>query len=92
MTVNMQRLWLSSPALGSCIPNLGRFLAINSLVKIDYLENTFTSQDITPLDICYPILDVRSPVTVEILFSQVRPFLALLLNLGYFGHLEPAST
>ena len=37
----MQQIWLSSPALGSCIPNLGRFLASNNLVKIDNLEQYF---------------------------------------------------
>ena len=39
--VNMRQLWLSSPALGSWIPNLGRFLASNKLTKIHYLVNNF---------------------------------------------------
>ena len=88
----MQQLRLSSPALGSCIPNLGYFLASNNLVKSENLENTFTGREISPLAICHPNISVRSPFTFEILFSQVRPFLALLLNLGHFGHFSPAST
>ena len=72
----MQQLWLSYPALGICIPNLGSFKASNNLVKIDTLENPFTGQDINPLDICHPNISVRNPVTVEIIFSQVHPVLA----------------
>ena len=87
----MRQLWLSSPALGSCITNLGRFLASNNLAKSDSLDNPFTNQEITPLDIYHPNLSVRSSVTVEILSSQVRSFFALLLNLGHFGHFGPAS-
>ena len=41
ITVNMQKLWLSSPALGICIPNLGYLLASNNLAKIDNLEKYF---------------------------------------------------
>ena len=37
----MRQLWLLSPALGSCMTNLGRFLASNNLAKIDNLEKTF---------------------------------------------------
>ena len=59
---------------------------------MDNMENPFMGREITPLDICHPNFSVRSPVTVDILFSQVRPFLDLLLNLGHFGKLEPAST
>ena len=87
----MQQLWLSSPELGGCIPNLGSFLAIHNLSKIDNLENPFRGLKITPLDIYHPNLSLKIPVTVEILFSQVRPFLALLLNLGHFCHFAPAS-
>ena len=39
------------------------------------MENYFTGRDITPLEIFHPKLSFRIPVTVEILFSQVRPFL-----------------
>ena len=75
----MQQLWLSSPALGTCIPNLGRFKASNNLVKWTVWKNTFTGQDITPLYICHP------NITVHL-------FLALLLNLVHFGHFAPVST
>ena len=88
----MQQLLLSSPTLGSCIPNLGRCLAHNNLVKINNLEKYFMDQEITPLDIYHPNLTFISLFKVEIFFSQVHPFLALLFNLGHFGHLEPAST
>ena len=36
----MQQLWLSYPALGSYIPNLGRLLASDNLVKMDSLEKS----------------------------------------------------
>ena len=88
----MQQLWLSSPALGSCIPNLGRFLASKNSSKIDDMEKSFYWPIYHPLGICHPNLSVRISVTVDMFFSCVRPFLALLLNLGYFGHLGPAST
>ena len=59
---------------------------------MEHLENTFTRQDITPLEICNTNLSVKSLVIGESLFSQVHLFLALQLNLGRFGHLVPAST
>ena len=45
----MQQLWLSSPALGSCIPNLGRFLASNNLAKMENLEKSFYGTGDHPL-------------------------------------------
>ena len=54
--------------------------------------NPFVGQEITPLDIYHPDISFRSPVTVEIFLYQMRPFLALLLNLGHFGHFVSAST
>ena len=36
----MLQLWLSYPALGSCIPNLGHFSASNNLPKIDNFGKT----------------------------------------------------
>ena len=50
------------------------------------------SQNIAPLDTFHPNLSVRSPGTVEVLYSRVRTFLVLLPNLGHFGHYAPAST
>ena len=60
------------------------FLASNDLVRIENLVDPFIGQDITSLDIWHPNISIRSPVTGEILFPQVRPFLALLFNLGIF--------
>ena len=37
----MRQLWFSSPSLGTCIHNLGRFLASNKLAKVDNLEKSF---------------------------------------------------
>ena len=45
----MQKLWLSSPELGSRIPNLGRFLASDDLAKIKYLEQIFYGPRYHPL-------------------------------------------
>ena len=33
----MRQLWLSSPSLGGCIPNLGHFKASDNLAKIENL-------------------------------------------------------
>ena len=41
-------------------------------------------QEITLFGICHPNLSVISLVRGGLLFSQVRPILALLLNLGHF--------
>ena len=49
ITVNMRQLWLSSPASGSCIPNLGRFLASNNLSKINNMEKYFCGPIYYPL-------------------------------------------
>ena len=49
-------------------------------------------REITPLDIYHLNIGIIILDTVEILFSQVRPFFALLLNLGHFGNFVPAST
>ena len=46
----------------------GTFLANNKLAKIDNLENIYSGQEITPLEIFHPNLNVRSPVIVEISF------------------------
>ena len=88
----MRQIWLSSTERGICIPNLGRFLVSNNLVKIDNLGGIFTGQEITPLDICHTNLSIRSLVTVEIFLSRVHPFLALLLNLGQFIYFVPPYT
>ena len=37
----MRQLRFSSTALGSCIPNLGQFLACHNLAKIENLERPF---------------------------------------------------
>ena len=37
----MRQLWLSSPELGICTPNLGRFKSGNNLAKIENLETSF---------------------------------------------------
>ena len=55
-------------------------------------EQFFTSQEITPLEICHKTLSIISPATVEIFFSHVHLFLDVLLNLGHFGHVVPAPT
>ena len=91
-TVIMWRLWLSSPALGSCIPNLGYFLASSTYSELTIWKYPFMGQEITPLDIWQTNISARSPVTAKILFYQVQPFLALILNLGHFDNFSPAST
>ena len=91
----MQQLWLLSPALGSCISNLGRFLASNNIVRIKNLEQYFYGPINQPLwtsAIQNLVSEVRSSVVIEISFSQVRPYLDLLLNLRHFGHFALAST
>ena len=37
----MRQIWLSYLALGSYIPNLGRFLASNNLAKMENMEKYF---------------------------------------------------
>ena len=90
----MQQLWLSSPelALGSCIPNLGWFLASNNLAKTENLKKSSYGSRDHPLYMSHTIISVMIPFTVDIFFSHVRPFLDLLLNLRHFGHFETAST
>ena len=95
----MRQRWLSSPALGSCIPNLGRFYQVITLPKFDNLDKILLQAErsapwksVTPLYIGYANLSVRTPVVVYILSSQLCPFLDLLLHLGRFGHFVPAST
>ena len=60
--------------------------------KIDNLENTFTSQEITSLDIYYKNIRIRIQVKWEILSLNLSQVLALLLNLGHCGHFILAST
>ena len=55
-------------------------------------KNSFTGRDITALYTLHTNISVSILVTVELFFSQQRPFLALLLNLGHLGHFVPAST
>ena len=43
----MQKLWLSSSALGSFIPNLGRFFGSNTLAKMT-IWRTLLRADISP--------------------------------------------
>ena len=59
---------------------------------MENLDHPFTGRDITPLDTCHKNLIIRSIVIVEILFSEVNPFLALLLTFGHFDHFLPSST
>ena len=49
-------------------------------------------REITPLDICHQNIIVRITAIVGIVFSQVRPLLALLLKLVHFGNFAPDST
>ena len=60
--------------------------------KLIIWKNHFTIQETTPLDIRHQNISVISPVGGCLLFSQLRPFLALLLNLGCFGNFIPDST
>ena len=78
--------------VGSCIPNLGCFKQKTTSPKLRNRKNPFTKREITSLDICHPYRSVRIPVKGGSLFYQVHQFLALLLNLGHFGHFVPAST
>ena len=55
-------------------------------------KNHFMGQDITPLDIWHSNISFINPVIVEILFSQVCQFLALLLNLIHLGNFGTALT
>ena len=50
-------------------------------------KNPVTGREIAPLYLWHPNIRVRSTLTVVILFSQIHPPLAILLNLGNFGYL-----
>ena len=73
----MRQLWLSYPALGSCIPNMGRFQQLITQSKLKTWRNPFTGQYITPLDIFHPTLSYIIPVRGELLlfnFTLLRCF------------------
>ena len=45
----MRQLWLSSQELGSCIPNLGHFLASDNLAKIENTEEYIYGRGYHPI-------------------------------------------
>ena len=73
-TINVQQPFLSHPALGSCIPDLGHFFAINNWAKMENLVKYFYGQDITPLEISHQNLSIRSLVSGGLFFLRCAYF------------------
>ena len=71
------------------MPNLGYFLVSNSLSKIDNLVKYFYTPRYHLLGRLSSKYEHRKSIQRGVLLSQVLPFLALLINLGHFGHLVP---
>ena len=71
----MQQLWLSSPALGSCLPSLGRFKASNNLVKLTNFGMILLQAKISP----------HWTSAIQILVSEIQSKLRYyILNCTHF--------
>ena len=78
--------------LGISVHNLECFNHITTYPKSRICKNPFTGQEITPLDICHKKISIRSTVREEILFLNLRQFLARGHIFERFGHFIPGST
>ena len=80
----MQQLWLSSPALGSCIPNLGHFFASNNLAEMGNLAKSFYGLRDPPLEHLSSKYQTQKYSHRGVLMFSYMPFFGTGTEFGVF--------